>query len=229
MDFIKQIVPLIQKYAPQFNIKVYSPIIAQAILESKKGTSNKVFANGEWRHNYFGLKWRDKRCPISNDYFEEWTAEQNANGTYNNIVSKFYKFKSMEDCVIGYFQWLNVPRYANLKGVTDAEQYLKNIKADGYATSINYVENLMKVIKEYNLTQYDMQQKYYRVQVGAFKNKANAEALMAKIKSAGFDCIIKQYGDLYKCQIGAYSAKSNADKIMEQVIKKGFNAFVTYC
>ena len=32
---------------------------------------------------------------------------------------------------------------------------MKNIKADGYATSLNYVQNLMNIIKKYNLTQYD--------------------------------------------------------------------------
>ncbi|MDD3369117.1 MAG: N-acetylmuramoyl-L-alanine amidase [Lachnospiraceae bacterium] len=153
-DFIEQIASLIKKYAPQYGICVYSPIIAQAVLESASGTSNKV-TNG--RNNYFGLKWRNNRCAISNEYFEEWTAEQKSDGTYSNIVSKFCKFNSLEDCVIGYFQWTNISNYANLKGITDPEQYLENIKADKYATSINYVENLMNVIKKYNLTQYDDQ------------------------------------------------------------------------
>lgn len=154
-DFIDKIASFVKQYAPQYGIKVYSPIIAQAILESAMGTSDKVFKNGEWRHNYFGLKWRNKRCAISNDYFEEWTAEQNPDGTYRNIVDRFCKFKSMQDCVIGYFQWTNISNYSNLKGVTNPEQYLINIKADEYASSKNYVQNLMDVISRYNLTQYD--------------------------------------------------------------------------
>ncbi len=158
-QFIKQIASYVIKYAPQYGIMVYSPIIAQAILESAKGTSNKVkvVVDGkiEWRHNYFGLKWRNNRCAISNEYFEEWTAEQLKDGTYQSIVSKFCKFNSMEDCVIGYFQWTNIPNYANLKGVTDPKTYLENIKTDKYATSLNYVDDVMAVIKKYNLTQYD--------------------------------------------------------------------------
>lgn len=35
--------------------------------------------------------------------------------------------------------------------------------------------------------------KYYRVQVGAFSNKANAEVTLKKIKESGFDGIIKYY------------------------------------
>ena len=159
MEFIEELAGYVIKYAPQYGICVHSPIIAQGILESASGTSNKVKieVDGkiEWRHNYFGLKWRNNRCEISNDYFEEWTAEQNKDGSYKNIVSKFCKFKSLEECVIGYFQWTNIPNYSNLKGVTDPETYLKNIKEDKYATSKNYVQNLMNVIKKYDLTKYD--------------------------------------------------------------------------
>lgn len=231
MTFIEEIATYVIKYAPQYGIKVYSPIIAQAILESQMGKSNKVYNNGEWRHNYFGLKWRNNRCAISNDYFEEWTAEQNVDGTYKNIVSKFCKFKSLEDCVIGYFQWTNTSTYSNLKGVTDPRIYLENIKKDKYATSINYVENLMNVIKKYDLAKYDPQpesQKYYRVQVGAFKSEINAKRLQAQIKSAGFPVIIKKVGNLYKCQLGAFNNKVNAEDLLQSVKSKGFDAFLIY-
>ena len=51
-EFIKKIAAFVQKYAPQYGIKVHSPIIAQAILESGWGES-KLSAK---YHNYFGLK-----------------------------------------------------------------------------------------------------------------------------------------------------------------------------
>ena len=159
-EYVNTVAALVQKYAPLFNRLVCSPIIAQFILESGYGTTDKVKkvhedGSVEWRHNYAGLKWRDGRCAISNDYFEEWTAEQNPDKTYVSIVSRFCKFKSLEDCVIGYFQWTNIPNYANLQGITDPKTYLENIKADGYATSHDYVANLMRVIDDWNLTQYD--------------------------------------------------------------------------
>lgn len=159
-QFIKEFAGYVQKYAPLYGITVHSPIIAQGILESASGTSNKVKvmrADGsiEWRHNYLGLKWRNNRLQVTNEYFVEGTAEQNKDGTYNNIEDRFFKFNSMEECVIGYFQFINNSNYANLKGVTDPYQYLVNIKADGYATSLEYVNNVYNVIKKYNLTQYD--------------------------------------------------------------------------
>lgn len=159
MAFIDEIAVYVQKYAPQYGIKVCSPIIAQALLESASGTSNKVVAinkegKKEYRHNYFGLKWRNGRCAISNDYFEEWTYERE-NGKTVKILAKFCKFKSMEDCVIGYFQWTNIKNYANLKGVTDPKTYLENIKKDGYATDEKYVDKVMAVVEKYDLTKYD--------------------------------------------------------------------------
>ena len=61
----------------------------------------------------------------------------------------------MENGVIGYFDFINISNYSNLKGVTDPREYLENIKADGYATSLNYVDKLMAVIENWSLTDYD--------------------------------------------------------------------------
>ena len=38
-EFIEQVAKFVQKYAVQYGIKVHSPIIAQAILESGWGNS----------------------------------------------------------------------------------------------------------------------------------------------------------------------------------------------
>lgn len=150
-NFIKEIAPLVQKYAPKYDIKVCSPIIAQGILESARGTSElAVNAN-----NYFGLKYRPNRCPSAIGIYYKIGSEQNADGTYVSSAMQWMKFANMEDCVKGYFDFTNISTYSNLKGVTDPYEYLKRIKADGYATSIDYVKNLMNVINNYNLTQYD--------------------------------------------------------------------------
>lgn len=67
----------------------------------------------------------------------------------------------------------------------------------------------------------------YRVQVGAFSQKANADALAAKIKAKGFDAIVKLVGNLYKVQVGAYSVKANAEAQKAKLEKAGFGAFIT--
>lgn len=57
-EFIEQVAKYVQKYPAQYGIKVHSPIIAQAILESGWGNS-KLAAR---YHNYFGLKCGTKEC-----------------------------------------------------------------------------------------------------------------------------------------------------------------------
>lgn len=428
-QFIDEIAQCVKAYAPQFGIKVYSPIIAQACLESAYGTSElAVNAN-----NFFGLKYNPaqaNRCPSAGGkYYVKVGSEQNPDGSYVSSVMYWQKFPSIPLGVKGYFEFLDYSsRYSNLKDIIDPQKYLETIKADGYATSINYVSNLMNVIKEWNLTKYDgteqekkeeskmgytnsslvtytkispnktsprnhvidtitihcmagnlsvescgnvfapasrqassnygigsdgriamyveekdrswassnaandnraitievandggapdwhvsdkamasliklcadickrnnikelkwkgdknligqvdkqnmtvhrwfkakacpgdylynkhgyiaaevnkilnsgsvaptpapaADKKYYRVQVGAYSVKANADAMMAKIKKAGFSAMVKQYGSLYKVQIGAYSSKINAENTAAEVKKKGFSAVVVYC
>lgn len=153
MGFIEQIAPIIQKYAPQYGIKVCSPIIAQAILESASGTSELAIN----AHNYFGLKYRANRCPSACGVYYKVGSEQNKDGSYTSSAMQWMKFVNMDNGVKGYFDFINIPNYSNLKSVTSPEAYLKNIKSAGYATSLNYVQNLMNVINKYNLTKYDPQ------------------------------------------------------------------------
>lgn len=67
----------------------------------------------------------------------------------------------------------------------------------------------------------------YRVQTGAYKQKANADAQLAKVKAAGFDTYMVQVGGLYKIQVGAYSKKENADAMAAKLKTAGFNTYIT--
>ena len=67
----------------------------------------------------------------------------------------------------------------------------------------------------------------YRVQVGAYKNKTNADAQLAHVKATGFDTYMVQIGGLYKIQVGAYREKTNADNMMTKLKAAGFDTFTT--
>lgn len=149
-QFIEKIAAYVQKYAPLYGICVHSPIIAQAILESASGTSELAKV-----HNYFGLKYRENRCPGASGYYIKVGSEQNPDGSYVSSAMKWFKFDNMEKGVEGYFDFISISNYAALEGVTDPREYLEKIKAAGYATSLKYVENLMNVIEKYDLTKYD--------------------------------------------------------------------------
>lgn len=147
-EFISSVAGYVQKYASAYGILVHSPVIAQAILESGWGESK---LSSQY-HNYFGLKcgsrWRGKSVNMK-------TQEEYTPGTLTTISDNFRVYDSMEEGIKDYFEFIQLPRYRNLKGITDSEKYLETIRADGYATSSSYVENCMKLIRQYGLTKYD--------------------------------------------------------------------------
>ena len=147
-EFINQIAGYVQKYAPQYGIKCNSAVIAQAILESGWGESRLA---AEY-HNYFGLKCGTKWTGPS---VNMTTHEEYQPGTLTEIKDNFRVYSSMEEGVKGYFEFIQLERYQNLKGITDPQTYLQTIRNDGYATSTTYVENTMALVNQYNLTQYD--------------------------------------------------------------------------
>lgn len=147
-EFIQKIAGYVKKYATAYEIKVCSPIIAQAILESGWGESRLA----KDYHNYFGLKcgtkWQGKSVNLAT--WEEYEA-----GTATVISDYFRVFDNMEEGVKGYFELLQLPRYQNLKGITEPGRYLETIWADGYAISSVYVQKNMELIEQYQLMKYD--------------------------------------------------------------------------
>ena len=146
--FIQKVAEKVSKYAPLYGISVHSPIIAQAIIESgwgKSGLASKY-------HNYFGLKcgssWKGKSVNMA-------TKEEYKVGTMTNIRDNFRVFDDFDDGIRGYFEFINTRRYANLKGVKNPEEYVRHLKADGYATSSKYVDNIMRVVHDNKLTRFD--------------------------------------------------------------------------
>ena len=146
--FIQKVAEKVSKYAPLYGICVHSPIIAQAIIESgwgKSGLASKY-------HNYFGLKcgssWKGKSVNMT-------TKEEYKVGTMTNIRDNFRVFDDFDDGIRGYFEFISTSRYANLKGVKNPEEYVRRLKADGYATSSKYVDNIMRVVHDNKLTRFD--------------------------------------------------------------------------
>ena len=146
--FIRKVAEKVGKYAPLYGISVHSPIIAQAIVESgwgKSGLASKY-------HNYFGLKcgssWKGGSVNMA-------TREEYKPGVVTNIRDNFRTYEDFDAGIRGYFEFINTSRYKNLKGVKSPEEYVRRLKADGYATSSKYVDNIMRVIRDNKLTRFD--------------------------------------------------------------------------
>lgn len=148
-EFIFSIQPYITTWKQLFGFGVVSAIIAQACHESGYGTSDKAQHN-----NYFGLKYKGNRVTCNSGKFTS-TSFEYKDGVRYPIVTEWYEFPDMNTGVQGYFQFINSGNYAKAKTATTPEGYLQALKDTGYATGPNYVENCMKVVNTYNLTQFD--------------------------------------------------------------------------
>ena len=67
----------------------------------------------------------------------------------------------------------------------------------------------------------------FRVQVGAYSKKENAENMQKRVVAAGFSTYMVEVDDLYKIQVGAFSSIQNAKAMEIKVEAAGFNAIIT--
>ena len=70
----------------------------------------------------------------------------------------------------------------------------------------------------------------YRIQIGAFKLKANAESYVEYVKRRGFDAFYKEDssgdGIIYRIQAGAFENKSYAQEHLRQLRESGIEGFI---
>ena len=152
--FIDKVGKAAQGYYSQYKI-LPSLCIAQALLESNKVSYKvglKLSGLAANDHNYLGMKW-SQGCGC--DYREYKTSEQRADGSYYQVVARFRKYPSLEAGIKGYFDFLQYPKYSNLKGVTDYRRACELIRQDGWATGLSYTQNLVARIKYLKLYEYD--------------------------------------------------------------------------
>ena len=211
--------------------------VAQAILESAWGKSE--LATGG--NALFGIKatksWKGKvYCKDTKECYDGVNLV-----TVNNAT--FRAYDSWEESVADHSAFLKAnKRYKEVIGETDYKKACEAIKAAGYATDPDYVEKLVKLIEDYELTEFDgaagqnqaaetqtAAGKYYRVQAGAFRRKEGANLMAEKIKKTGHtDVFVKLLNGLYKVQVGAYSQKSNAEATVKKLKAAGISCFITY-
>lgn len=177
--------------------------MAQFILESGYGKSELA----QNANNCFGMKsslsgnsWAGSAWDGHSVYTMQ-TGEQNTDGSYVTVTADFRKYGSIEDSIADHSAYLlgamngSKKRYEGLAGCTDYKKAVQIIKDGGYATSLDYVQNLCRVIEQWNLTQYDAAvaptptTALYRVrknwsdaasQKGAFRDLSNAKACADK-------------------------------------------------
>ncbi|HEX8821704.1 MAG TPA: glucosaminidase domain-containing protein [Archangium sp.] len=124
-----------------------SVTLAQAILESGWGKSGLATKH----HNYFGIKGKGT---VGTAVMTTWEHE---NGQDVVIKDGFRVYRSAAESFKdhGLFFIVN-KRYAEaMRHTDDAERFAKEIHKAGYATDPNYSQTLIKLIRQYKLTNFD--------------------------------------------------------------------------
>ena len=66
----------------------------------------------------------------------------------------------------------------------------------------------------------------YRVQIGAFKNKAYAEEFIKEVKKKGYDAFITTVNGMYKIQVGAFRVKKYAKMFLQKLEDDELDGFI---
>ncbi len=150
-EFIRTIAPMAVKDMKKTGI-LASVTMAQAIHESAYGTSSLALEG----KNLFGIKaggWSGRT-------FSKKTKEY-IGGRWYTVTAKFRAYSSYQKSISDHSRYLNTAmngsqlRYQGLKGCKNYKKAFQIIKNGGYATDPKYVSKLCKIVKKYNLTQYD--------------------------------------------------------------------------
>lgn len=179
---------------------------AQAILEARYGKSElalNALNLGGMKANLSGKNWYSE---WGGKTYQKWTKEQNEDGTYTDEFAEFRKYDCIADYLKDHSNYLqgakkgNNLRYKGLIGCKNYRQSFQFIKYGGYATSKEYVNDLCRVVEQWNLTQFDSVEdeqapegKLWVVQLGAYKSKNNAETFIRQLEKMGVKSMLKQY------------------------------------
>ena len=150
--FIQQIAPLIVAEGTNRGYRIFSTVIAQAIIESNSGLSK---LSQPPNFNYFGLKCGSAWLLAGKPSVNMKTNEEFTIGKLTQVNAYFRRYSDMADGVKGYYDFISAKRYANLKSAITYKQYAEYLKADGYATSSTYVNTLCNCVQTYGLMAYD--------------------------------------------------------------------------
>lgn len=148
-DFINSVGPLARKeYLSREKWILPSVCIAQAALESGWNLNAKTL---------FGIKGAGISSLTSEFY----------NGQWVKIVDSFRYYPNLAASVAGYYDFLaKTPRYANALNEKDYKKAVDGLihTVDGapYATDPLYISKVVSVIKEYNLTVWDIADTFYQ-------------------------------------------------------------------
>jgi N-acetylmuramoyl-L-alanine amidase len=74
----------------------------------------------------------------------------------------------------------------------------------------------------------EVPEQLYRVQVGAYKNKDNADRMLNSLQMEGFPAFIIMEDGYYKVQVGAFRYLTNAIKMEQRLRRFRYSTYIVY-
>ncbi len=92
-------------------------------------------------------------------------------------------------------------------------------------------EAINRVVNEMDMNRMQMvppeDRKLYRVQVGAYRNRENADRMLNTLLSEGFPAFMIYDDGLYRVQVGAFTFLPNAIRMENQLRQRRYNTYIT--
>jgi peptidoglycan hydrolase FlgJ len=152
-DFVNGLLPHAKKAAEVLNVDP-RVLIAQAALETGWGKFIMHDKSGEPGFNLFGIKagreWGGESIKISTLEVE--------NQQFKKVNASFRKYGGFSESFDDYVSFLKQnPRYKKvIDSAGDANVYVKELQAAGYATDPNYAKKIMRIFKYNDLKNIDV-------------------------------------------------------------------------
>lgn len=177
--FISNVFASIKKYANLYNIRSFSPIIAQCIVESDWGNSEL----SQKANNYFNI--------IADENWNGETYEypkivKMNDGTYKKRNIKMCVYKSLDESSEEYFKYLK-KNYGDVQYVINEEVFIDKLVDNGFkpfeSISVDYKQCLIRIIDRYSLRMYDA----YNHKEGSVEFKSGSKSVKKKQEKKFYD------------------------------------------
>lgn len=141
----------------------------------------------------------------------------------------------------GYYvlQYTNMPAVLMEYGFMDSATDVPVILTEEYAKAMAYatMAGIAEVAGLQLKPEHDpAQQQFYRVQVGAFNVRSNADAMLKQLQEQGYEAFIvtvpimvkaaPAQQQFYRVQVGAFNERGNAEALLKQLQEQGYEAFI---
>lgn len=148
--FLKTAVPAAQAAQRKWGVPA-SVTIAQAILESGWGQSSLARV----ARNYFGIK---AGAHMSTAGYMEFPTTEFVDGRRVKELARFARYASPAESFTAHALLLAMsPRYRPaMEAAADPEVFTTQLQLCGYSTNPCYAQGLNELIREFDLTQYDV-------------------------------------------------------------------------